>query len=99
MRSRFSLDVATHEREHPVHGAHGVARVERGEHQVPRLGRLERDFHRLLVADLADEDDVRILPERRAQRRREARRVEADLALADARHLVACAETRSDLRR
>ena len=84
--------VAPHEREHAVHGAHGVARVQRRQDEVARLGRLERDLHRLLVADLADEDDVRILPQRRAQRRGEARRVEADLALADARHLVAVQE-------
>ena len=68
MRIRFSCASPLHQREHAVHRAHGVARVQRRQHEVPRLGRLERDLHRLLVADLADEDDVGILPERGAQR-------------------------------
>ena len=43
-------------------------RVQRAEHQVAGLGRLDRDRHRLEVAHLADQDDVRILAQRRAQR-------------------------------
>ena len=34
---------------------------------MPREGRLERDAGRLRVADLADEDDVRVLTEDRAE--------------------------------
>src|SRR5690606_23638682 len=56
--------------------------------EVPRLGGLERDVERDLVSDLADEDDIRVLPERRAQSVRERPRIDADLALADARLVV-----------
>ena len=55
---------------------------------MARLRRLERDVERELVADLADEDDVRILTERGAQRVGERAGVDADLALADARLVV-----------
>ena len=75
--------VAAHQRQHAVDRPDRVARVERRHDEVTRLGGLEGDLHRLLVADLADEDDVGVLPERRAQRRREARGVEPDLALAE----------------
>ena len=54
-----------------------VRRVERREHEVARLGRLERDVHRHLVADLADEDDVGVLAKRGAERVGEAVRVDA----------------------
>ena len=50
---------------------------------MARLRGVQRDRHRLGVAHLADQDDVRVLAERRAQRGGEARRVVADLALAD----------------
>ena len=56
------------------------------------LRRLQRDVHRHFVADLADEDHVRVLPKRGAQRVGEAVRIDADLALADARLLVAVQE-------
>ena len=88
MRKRFSAGSPVHQREHAADRAHRVGRVERRHDEVARLGGLERDLHRLFVADLADEDDVGVLPQRRAERRGEARRVEAHLALADARHLV-----------
>ena len=78
--------------EHAIHGARHARRVKRRQHEVPRFRGLERDVHRLLVADLADEDDVGVLPERGAQGVREAPRVDADLALAHARLLVAMKE-------
>ena len=56
-------------------------RVERAEDEVAGLRRLDRDRDRLEVAHLADEDDVRILAQRRAERVLEALRVLADLAL------------------
>ncbi len=56
-------------------------RVECAEDEVARLGRLDGDGDRLEVAHLADEDDVRILAERSAERVLEALRVLADLAL------------------
>ena len=65
-----------------------VRRVERREDEVARLRGLERDVERELVADLADEDDVGILAERGAEGVGERRRVDADLALADARLVV-----------
>src|SRR5690606_30858180 len=48
----------------------------RAEHQVSREGRLDGDVRRLVVANLADEDDVRRLPHHGAQ---DSREVEADL--------------------
>jgi len=45
--------------------------VERGEHQVAGERRLDRRARRLLVARLADQQHVRILPEERAEDRRE----------------------------
>ena len=60
----------------------------RREDEVPGLGRAERRLDGLLVAHLADEDHVRVLAERRAQRDEEARGVEADFPLADCRQLV-----------
>ena len=49
----------------------------------PGLRRGERDPHRLRVAHLADDDHVRRLAQRRAQRGREIGRVDADLDLLD----------------
>ena len=69
-----------------------VGRVERREHEVARLGGLERDVHRDLVADFADEDHVGVLAQRGAERVGEGRRVDADLALADARLVVGVEE-------
>ena len=55
-----------------------VVGVQRREHEVARQRRLDRDLGRLEVADLADEDDVGVLPQEGAQRRREG---QADLLL------------------
>src|SRR2546427_7133196 len=55
-----------------------VVRVERGEHQVAREPRLDGDLRRLEVADLADEDHVRVLPNDVPEPRGER---EADLRL------------------
>ena len=43
--------------------AHGVVRVQRGEHEMARHRRADGDIRRLVIADLADHDDVRILPQ------------------------------------
>ena len=67
-------------------------RVQRAEDEVAGLGRGERGRDRLEVAHLADEDHVRVLAERGAQRLGEARRVGADLALVDDAALVAVHE-------
>ncbi len=56
------------------------------------LGGEQAGFDRLEVAHFADEDDVRILPQRAAQRLRERPRVDRDLALVDDRLAVAVQE-------
>ena len=80
------------------HGRGDVGRVQRRQHEVPGLGRRQRDPHRLRVAHLADDDHVRRLPQRGAQRRREIRRVDADLDLLDDAAAGGRARTRSDPR-
>ena len=57
----------------------GIAGVQRREHEVARFGRSERGADRLGVADLADEDHVRILSQHLTHRVGEARCVLADL--------------------
>ena len=64
-------------------------RVQRPEDEVARLGRGQRGRDRLEVAHLADEDHVRVLAQRCAQRLGEADGVGADLALVDDAALVA----------
>ena len=49
----------------------GVVRVERAEEQVAGLRGAERHLGRLLVADLADHDDLGIVAQERAQVARE----------------------------
>ena len=56
--------------------ARRIVRVQRAHEQVTRERRLHRDIRRLLVSNFAHEDDVGVLPEKRAQRRGEG---EADL--------------------
>ena len=51
--------------------AGAVIRVERGKHHVPRERRLHRKAGSLAVANLADHDDVRVLPQYLSQPRRE----------------------------
>ena len=58
-------------------------RVQGREDEVAGLGRRQRGRDRLEVAHLADEDHVRVLAQRGAQRVGERRRVDADLALVD----------------
>ena len=55
-----------------------VVGVQRREHEVAGERGLDRDLGGLEVADLADHDDVRVLPQERAQRGRE---VQADLVV------------------
>ena len=72
-RDEKGLDAHVHQ---TVDGARRVVGVERGEHEMAGERRLHRDFRRLEVTDFADEDDVRILTQERAQRGGE---VEADV--------------------
>ena len=70
-------------------GLGGVDRVQGRHDQVAGLGRRERGLDGLEVAHFADQDDVRVLAQRGAQRGREAVGVDADLALVHDRALVA----------
>src|SRR4029450_5892042 len=54
--------------EHPRKRGGGVVRVQRGQDEVARLRRLDRDVGGLEVADLADHDDVGILAQERLER-------------------------------
>ena len=76
------------ELDHAADRLGGVDGVQRREDEVARLGRLQRGLRRLGVAQLADQDRVRILAKRAAKRLAEALGVEADLALVDDRALI-----------
>src|SRR6185369_451187 len=52
-------------------GARGIVGVKSGEDEVSGERRLDRDLRRLAIANLPDEDDVRILAHDGAQRRTE----------------------------
>ena len=74
----------------PVDGLRGGLGVQRGEHEVAGLGGGDRDRGRLEVAQLADQDDVRVLAQHVPQRGREVLGVRADLALVDDAAAVVC---------
>ena len=90
--AHFGLLVRRIERQHAVDRLRRVGRVQRREHEVAGVRRLERGVERFEIANLTDEDDVGILTQHAAQRLREARRVGADLALVDVRVDVAMQE-------
>ena len=87
--AHLPLLVRREHRDDAVDRLGGVERVQRREHEVSGLGGEQRRFDRFEVAHLADEDDVGILAQRAAQRVRERRRVDRDLALVDDRLVVA----------
>ena len=62
--------------------------MQRAERQVPRLGDAQRGLGRLQIAQLADENDVGIFAQRRAQRLREPVRIGVHLALVHQATLV-----------
>ncbi len=70
----------------------GVEGVQGREDQVAGLGGEQRGLDRLVVAHLADQDDVGVLAQRRAQGGGEAAGVDVDLALVDDGLLVAVQE-------
>ena len=74
--------------DHAVDRARSALGVESGEDEVAGLGRGQRGGDRLEVAHLAEEDHVRVLAERGAERLGEAGCVDADLALVDDAALV-----------
>ena len=61
----------------------GAVGMQRCETQMARLGELYAVFHRFLVADLADQDDVRRLAQRVLECGMPGLRVDADFALRD----------------
>src|SRR5688572_3484705 len=73
--AHLGLLVRRVERQHAVDRLRRVRRVEGAEHEVARVRRLQRGVQRLEVADLADQDDVRILAKHAAQRLAERGRV------------------------
>ena len=91
-RARLRLLVGREEVDDAVDRLRGVDRVQRREHEVAGLGGGQRRVDRLLVAHLADEDDVRVLAQDAAQRALEGAGVHADLALVDDRVAVAVQE-------
>ena len=66
--------------------------MQRREHQVTGLGGEQPRFNGLEVAHLADQNDVRILAQRAAQRLRERARVDRHLPLVDHRAVIAVKE-------
>ena len=80
---RICCCLAGEELDHPADRLGGVDGVHRREHEVARLGRLERGLRGLRVAELADEDHVGVLAERAPERLLERLGVEPDLALVD----------------
>jgi hypothetical protein len=65
-RGRDQVALGAHV-EQPAHGRQRVLGVQRREHHVTRHCRPQADLGRLLVAHLADEHDVGVVPQRRAQ--------------------------------
>src|ERR1051326_9022725 len=61
----------------------GVDRVERAEDKVAGFGGGERDFHRLAIANFADQDHFWRLTQRRAQPIRESADITAEPAMTD----------------
>src|SRR5579883_993860 len=66
----------------------GVVRVQRAQHQVARFGKMDRVFHRLARAHLANQDHVRRLAQRVLQRVFPAIGIDAQFALRDDAALV-----------
>ena len=86
LREAHPRDLLLLGREHRHQAADGrcrVRRVQRRDDEMPRLGGLQRGFDRLHVPHLADQDDVRVLPQRGAKARREVIGIHPDLALRD----------------
>lgn len=68
-----------------VNGLGCTDRVQRAEDQMAGLGGGDGGGDRLIIAHLADQNDIRVLAQGAAQRRGKAARIRADLALVDER--------------
>src|SRR5580658_4618521 len=88
LRADLRLLVRREDVDDAVDRRDGAVRVERREDEVPRLADGERRLDGLEVAHLADEDDVRVLPEDVFERVLEPRRVRPHLSLVDDGQLV-----------
>jgi hypothetical protein len=84
----WPVHVRREEVDEAVDGLGRVGGMHGGEDEVTRLGRAQGGVDRLLVAHLADEDDVGVLAQDAPQGARERARVHPDLALVDQRALV-----------
>ncbi len=82
--AHFGLLVRRVERQDAVDGLRRIGRVQRREHEVTRLRRLESGVQGVEIADLAHEQNVGILPQHAAQRLAEAIGVGSNFALVDA---------------
>src|SRR5262249_29122429 len=74
--------------EDAAHGAGGRGRVDGAEYQVAGLGGVDAGFEGVAGAQLADQDDVRVLPHRVLQGLVPVHDVQADLTLVDVGFLV-----------
>ena len=74
--------------DHPIDRRRGGRRVQRAEHQVSRLRRLDGNRNGLEIPQLADQHDVRIFAQRRPQRVLERIGVRVHFALIDQALLV-----------
>jgi hypothetical protein len=91
LQADLLLLVRREDRDDAVDRLGGVQRVQRREDEVARFGRHQRGLDRLEVAHLADQDHVRVLAQRAAQRVGEPG-IDRDLALVDDRPVVAVEE-------
>src|SRR6202790_4612775 len=71
-----------------LHCLRGIDRMHTGKNEVAVFSGVEKNLERLPVADSADHNHARRLPQRRPQRQREIRRIAVQLALVHRRFLV-----------
>src|SRR5205814_5680368 len=88
LRADLLLLVRRVEGADPVDGLRGTLRVQRGEDEVTGLRRGQRGRHGLQVAQLADQDDVRVLAQRVLEGGGERAGIRPDFALVDQAALV-----------
>src|SRR5678816_442525 len=92
LQPNLLLLVRRKDRDDSVDRLGGIEGVQRRQHEVPGLGRRDGGFDRLVVAHFADENDIGVLAQRRAQSLREGLGVDLHFALVDEAFLVAVKE-------
>ena len=80
---RINACSARVELQNPRESLLGVAAVQGPQHEVPRLGRLDRRQHRFTITQLADQYAVGILPHDVSQRVSKVHDIDADFPLRD----------------